>query len=157
MVLLANVSARLIFKIKNSMIKIYRLKQVRNNVSHVLIGAGGNKVRYEFTGGNVIAGICPEISLKGKYYQDLLEDSELFKSGMVVKVREIKTSKDIDPAPTPEPTPKKQVDSVDSITTPDELLVFVNTNYSKKFTDPAKALVFAAQKGIAFPNYPVGE
>lgn len=135
------------------MIKIYRLKQVRNNVSHVLVGAGGNKVRYEFTGGNVIAGTCPEISLKSKYYQDLLEDSELFKSGMVVKVREIKTSKDIDPVP----TPKKQVDSVDSVTTPDELLVYVNTNYSKKFTDPAKALVFAAQKGIAFPNYSVGE
>ena len=47
--------------------------------------------------------------------------------------------------------------SPDSVTTPDELLVFVNTNYSKKFTDPAKALVFAAQKGIAFPNYSVGE
>lgn len=90
------------------MIKIYRLKQVRNNVSHVLVGAGGNKVRYEFTGGNVIAGTCPEISLKGKYYQDLLEDSELFKSGTVVLVREIKTSDDIDPVPTPEPTPKKQ-------------------------------------------------
>lgn len=135
------------------MIKIYRLKQVRNNVSHVLVGAGGNKVRYEFTGGNVITDTCPEISLKGKYYQDLLEQSELFKSGTVVLVREIKTSDDINPVPTPE----KQVDSVDSVTTPDELLVYVNTNYSKKFTNPAKALVFAAQKGIAFPNYSVGE
>ena len=155
--MLANVSARLIFKIKNSMIKIYRLKQTLNNGHHVLVGAGGNKVHYEFTGGNVIAGTCPELSLKGKYFQDLLESSELFKSGTVVLVREIKTSDDIDPVPTPEPTPKKQVDSVDSVTTPDELLVYVNTKYSKKFTDPAKALLFAAQKGIAFPNYKVGE
>ena len=155
--MLANASARLIFKIKNSMIKIYRLKQALNNVSHVLVGAGGNKVRYEFTGGNVIAGTCPELSLKGKYYQDLLESSELFKSGTVVLIREIKTSDDKDPVPTPEPTPKKQVDSVDSVTTPDELLVYVNTNYSKNFTSPAKALAFAAKEGIVFPKLSLGE
>lgn len=139
------------------MIKIYRLKQALNNGHHVLVGAGGNKVHYEFTGGNVIAGTCPEISLKGKYFQDLLESSKLFKSGTVVLVREIKTSDDIDPVPTPEPTPKKQVDSVDSVTTPDELLVYVNTNYSKNFTSPAKALAFAAKEGIVFPKLSLGE
>ena len=127
------------------MIKIYRLKQALNNSSHVLVGAGGNKVRYEFTGGNVIAGTCPEISLKGKYYQDLLEASELFKDGTVVLVREIKTSDDMkETVPKPEP---KNVDTADSVTTPDELLVYVNTNYYKKFTDPSKALAFAAKEG----------
>ena len=104
------------------MIKIYRLKQALNNSSHVLVGAGGNKVRYEFTGGNVIAGTCPEISLKGKYYQDLLEASELFKDGTVVLVREIKTSDDMkETVPKPEP---KNVNTADSVTTPDELLVY---------------------------------
>ena len=99
------------------MIKIYRLKQIRNNVSHVLEGAGGNTVRYNFTGGNVIAGTCPEISLKGKYFQDLLEASELFKDGTVVLVREIKTSDDMkDIVPEPEP---KNVNTADSVTTPD--------------------------------------
>lgn len=139
------------------MIKIYRLKEALNNGHHVLVGAGGNKVHYEFTGGNIIAGTCPELSLKGKYFQDLLESSELFKSGTVVLLREIKTSDDIDPVPTPEPTPKKQVDSVDSVTTPDELLVYVNTNYSKNFTSPAKALAFAAKEGIVFPKLSLGE
>ena len=139
------------------MIKIYRLKQALNNGHHVLVSAGGNKVHYEFTGGNVIAGTCPELSLKGKYFQDLLESSKLFKSGTVVLVREIETSDDIDPVPTPEPTPKKQVDSVDSVTTPDELLVYVNTNYSKNFTSPAKALAFAAKEGIVFPKLSLGE
>lgn len=139
------------------MIKIYRLKQALNNSYHVLVGAGGNKVRYEFTGGNVIAGTCPEISLKGKYYQDLLEDSELFKSGTVVLLREIKTSDDKDPVPTTKPTPEKNLESVDSVTTPDELLVYVNTNYSKNFTSPAKALAFAAKEGIVFPQLSLGE
>lgn len=136
------------------MIKIYRLKQALNNSSHVLVGAGGNKVRYEFTGGNVIAGTCPEISLKGKYYQDLLEASELFKDGTVVLVREIKTSDDKEEiAPKPEP---KDVNTADSVTTPDELLVYVNTNYDKKFTDPSKALAFAAKEGEVFANLNLG-
>ena len=135
------------------MIKIYRLKEALNNGHHTLVGAGGNKVHYEFTGGNIITGTCPELSLKGKYYQDLLESSTLFKSRTVVLIREIQTSDDKDPAPTPE----KQVDSVDSVTTPDELLVYVNTNYSKNFTSPAKALAFAAKEGIVFPKLSLGE
>lgn len=136
------------------MIKIYRLKQVRNNVSHVLVGAGGNKVRYEFTGGNVIAGTCPEISLKGKYYQDLLESSKLFTSGTVVLIREIKTSDDMkENVPKPEP---KNMNTADAVTTPDELLVYINTNYDKKFTDPSKALAFAAKEGEVFANLNLG-
>lgn len=136
------------------MIKIYRLKQALNNVSHVLVGAGGNKVRYEFTGGNVITDTCPEISLKGKYYQDLLESSELFTSGTVVLVREIKTSDDMkENVPKPEP---KNVDTADAVTTPDELLVYINTNYDKKFTNPSNALAFAAKEGEVFANLNLG-
>lgn len=136
------------------MIKIYRLKQIRNSVSHVLEGAGGNTVRYNFTGGNVIAEKCPEISLKGKYYQDLLESSELFKNGTVALVREIKTSDDVEEiAQKPEP---KNVNTADAVTTPDELLVYINTNYDKKFTDPSMALAFAAKEGEVFANLSLG-
>jgi hypothetical protein len=136
------------------MIKIYRLKKIQNNASHVLEGAGGNTVRYNFTGGNVIAGTCPEISLKGKYFQDLLEASKLFKDGTVVLVREIKTSDDVEEV-VPEEKPKN-VDTADSVTTPDELLVYINTNYGKKFTDPSKALAFAAKEGEVFANLNLG-
>ncbi len=136
------------------MIKIYRLKKVQNNASHVLEGAGGNTVRYNFTGGNVVAGTCPEISLKGKYYQDLLEASKLFKDGTVVLVREIKTSDDVEEiVQKPEP---KSVNTADEVTTPDELLVYINTNYGKKFTDPSKALAFAAKEGEVFANLNLG-
>lgn len=136
------------------MIKIYRLKKVQNNASHVLEGAGGNTVRYNFTGGNVVAGTCPEISLKGKYYQDLLEASKLFKDGTVVLVREIKTSDDVEEiVQKPEP---KNMNTADAVTTPDELLVYINTNYDKKFTDPSKALAFAAKEGEVFANLNLG-
>lgn len=136
------------------MIKIYRLRQVRNNVSHVLVGPGGNTMRYNFTGGNVMTGTCPEISLKSQYAQELLEQSELFRSGMVIKVREIATSAD-KAHEKPDALPK--ADNVDSVTTPDELLAYVNTNYSKHFTDPAKALAFAAKEGLVFANLALGE
>ena len=136
------------------MIKIYRLKKIQNNASHVLEGAGGNTVRYNFTGGNVIAGTCPEISLKGKYFQDLLEASQLFKDGTVVLVREIKTSDDVEEV-VPEEKPKN-VDTADSVTTPDELLVYINTNYDKKFTDPSKPQAFAAKEGEVFANLNLG-
>lgn len=137
------------------MIKIYRLRQVRNSVSHVLVGAGGNTMRYNFTGGNVVSGTCPEISLKSKYAQDLLEASELYKSGLVVKVREIKTQEDETEAVAGAAATAKTGES--SVTTPDELLAYVNENYQKRFTDPSKALAFAAKEGIVFTNLSIGE
>lgn len=136
------------------MIKIYRLRQVRNNVSHVLVGTGGNTMRYNFTGGNVVTGTCPEISLKSQYAQELLEQSELFRSGMVVKVREIKTAADAAQA---KAAATHTPNSTDTVTTPDELLAYVNTNYSKHFTDPAKALAFAAKEGLVFANLAIGD
>ena len=85
----------------------------------------------------------------------MLEASELFKDGTVVLVREIKTSDDMkETVPKPEP---KNVNTADSVTTPDELLVYVNTNYDKKFTDPSKALAFAAKEGKeVFANLNLG-
>lgn len=138
------------------MIKIYKLRQLRNNVSHVLVGKNGNTMRYNFINGNVSVGTYPSISLRNKYAQDLLEESELFKRQEVVLERTIKTAED-DVVPTPkEEAPKKEGAWLDtlatSVTTPDELLAYINDTYSKRFSDPAKALAFAAKEGEVFPN-----
>lgn len=141
------------------MIKIYRLRQVRNNVYHILEGKSGNRMTYKFTGGNVATGTCPELSLKSQYAQELLEDSELFKSGTVVLVRTIRTLEDEEREQAQRlaaEAAKKQSDEA-QVTTPDELLAYINVNYPKKFTDPAKALAFAAKEGLVFPNLKVGE
>lgn len=137
------------------MIKIYRLRQVRNNVSHVLVGKGGNTMRYNFTGGNVALGTCPEIALKSAYAQELLEASELYRSGTVVKVREVRTPEDERKAKEAEQK-AKAVSEEEQVTTPDELLVYVNANSGKKFTDPAKALAWAAKEGVVFKNLEIG-
>lgn len=143
------------------MIKIYKLRQLRNNVSHVLVGKNGNTMRYNFTNGNVSTGIYPSISLRNKYAQDLLEESELFKRQDVVLDRMIKTADD-DVEPTPKTEKPKEESSIlgvtaSSVTTPDELLAYVNDTYSKRFSDPAKALAFAAKEGDTFPNLKLGE
>lgn len=143
----------------HTMIKIYRLRQVRNNVCHILEGKSGNRMRYNFTGGNVATGTCPELSLKSQYAQDLLEDSELFKSGTVVLVRTVRTHDDVvrEEAERRAAAAAKKQSGEALVTTPDELLAYINMNYSKKYTEPAKALVFAEKEGLVFPNLKVGE
>lgn len=133
------------------MIKIYKLRQLRNNVSHVLVGKNGNTMRYNFTNGNVAMGIFPSISLRNEYAQNLLEESELFKNEEVVLDRTVKSAND------DAPKSKKSGHEATSVTTPDELLVYVNDTYSKRFSDPAKALAFAAKEGDSFPNLVIGE
>lgn len=140
------------------MIKIYRLRQVKNNVYHILEGKSGNKLVYKFTGGNVATSTCPELSLKSQYAQELLEDSELFKSGTVVLIRTIRTLEDEEreEAERLAANAGKKLTAEALVTTPDELLAYINGNYSKRFTDPAKALVFAEKEQLVFPNLKVG-
>lgn len=135
------------------MIKIYKLRQLRNNVSHVLIGKNGNTMRYNFINGNVSVGIYPSITLRNKYAQDLLEESELFKRQDVVLERTVKTAEDdVKVEEQKSENPVADVHEALGVTTPDELLAYVNATYSKRFSDPAKALSFAAKEGDVFPN-----
>ena len=131
------------------MIKIYKLRQLRNNVSHVLIGKNGNTMRYNFTNGNISVGTYPSISLRNEYAQNLLEESELFKRQDVVLERVIKTKEEEEAG---ERITTRDMHEELGITTPDELLAYVNTAYNKRFSDPVKALSFAAKEGDVFPN-----
>lgn len=129
-----------------------------NSVSHILIGQGGNTVRFNFTNGNVITKKLPELTLRGKYYQELLESSDLFITGKVKKIREVE-----DPSEkkeTEKATPvaasaeqKKKVEEVQEVRSSDELIAYVNQRWDKKFILPYKALDFASKENVKFPNY----
>lgn len=123
-----------------------------NSVSHVLTGQGGNTVRFNFTNGNVITKKRAELTLKGKYYQDLLEESELFTSGKVKLIRTIE-----DPSEKKEekvaPAAAQDVEQVLEVRSTDELIAYVNQRWSKKYILPQKALAFATGENVAFPNY----
>lgn len=129
-------------------------------MSLVLVGKNGNTMRYNFANGNVAIGVYPSISLRNKYAQDLLEESELFKRQDVVLERMVKTAEDEVVLKKEEKEENKVVlnsRESTSVTTPDELLAYVNDTYSKRFSDPAKALSFAAKEGDVFPNLKLGE
>lgn len=60
------------------MIKTYKARVSNNNVSYLLEGKQGNKVRYNFTNGNVVINKYPSLTLRNRYCQDLLESNPLF-------------------------------------------------------------------------------
>ena len=132
-------------------IKTYRYNAAMNTVSHILTGKGGNSMRYNFERGNAAMGKAPELTLRGQYAQELLESHELFKNGTISLVKTIRTDD-----PVEEPIVASQVSKIEQVTSPDELLVYMNTNTQKKFTDPKKALAYAAKEGWVFPNLEIG-
>ena len=142
------------------MIKTYKLKALCNNASHTITGAGGNTMRYNFTHGNTYTGKRPEITLRSKYAQDLLESHELFKSGKVSLVRKtVEPSDLIDEEKAHEPTPKKKTDviEVDSVVSDSDIIAFANEKDGREgvreFRTVSSALSWATDHNYSFPNY----
>lgn len=123
-----------------------------NNVSHVLTGQGGNTVRFNFTNGNTITKKLPELTLRGKYYQDLLEGSELFIKGLVRKLRE-----------TPDPSDTKeeqtvvkedgQMEEVKNIRTTADVIAYINERFDSNCKTLASAMKYASKNNIIFPDF----
>lgn len=125
-----------------------------NNISHILTGQSGNTVRFNFTHGNTITKKLPELTLRGKYYQELLEASDLFKTGLVRCTRVIEEDSDKEEEVEEEmPSEEKQVTEVPSVKTDAELIAYINENYGKDFRTVSSALKYAAKESISFPNY----
>lgn len=140
------------------MIKTYVYTQPMNNVSHVLTGQGGNTVRFNFTNGNTITKKLPELTLRGKYYQDLLESSELFAKGLVRKLRETTEPSD---AKEEQATAEKkevakeegQVEEVKNVRTTDEVIAYVNERFGSNCKSLASAMKYASKANIIFPDF----
>ncbi len=136
------------------MIKTYRYNANRNSVSHILQGKGGLTVRYNFERGNVLTKQKPEIILKNKYAQDLLESSELFKQGMVSLIRSVAEPSDvIDDAPATQTQKSQAKEEVKGVRTTDEVIAYVNERFDKDCKTLATAMKHASKAGIVFPDY----
>lgn len=139
---------------QENMIKTYRYNVLCNSASHILNGVSGNSMRYEFTHGNIAGNKYPEITLRNKYAQDLLESHELFQKGKVSLIRKVLEESDIvDESVTKPATEVGNVENVESVRSADELITYVNQRWDKKFILPKKAIDFAAKENVAFPNY----
>ena len=141
------------------MINTYRYNANRNTVSHILQGKNGLTVRYNFERGNVVTNQKPELILRNKFAQDLLESSDLFKQGLVSLVSSIAEPSDVVEETPKEDTPTEQKNVIEeaSVRTNADLVNFVNQvdNRTEKnaFTTPARALKWASEHYYKFPNY----
>ena len=138
------------------MIKTYVYTQPMNNVSHVLTGQGGNTVRFNFTNGNTITKKLPELTLRGKYYQDLLEGSELFAKGLVRKLRETPDPSDVKEEQTEEKETAKedgQMEEVKTIRTTADVIAYINERFDSNCKTLASAMKYASKNNIIFPDF----
>lgn len=143
------------------MIKTYVYTRPMNNVSHVLTGSGGNTVRFNFVGGNVITHKLPEITLHGGYYQQLLESSELFTEGLVRLVRTIKEPSDFIGGQTSEagntaPVTPSAIE-VPEVVSEADIISFANEKDNREgsrcFKTLSSALSWCTEHNYHFPNY----
>lgn len=141
------------------MIKTYRYNELCNNVSLTLSGASGNSMRYNFTHGNTYMRKCPELTLRNKYAQDLLDSHELVKSGKVTCIRTTLEESDIVQEEQPANEPAKKVaqppmnEEVRDIRTADEVINYVNNRFDKECKTLATAMKHASKAGLIFPDF----
>lgn len=141
------------------MIKTYRYNELCNNVSLTLSGASGNSMRYNFTHGNTYMRKCPELTLRNKYAQDLLDSHELVRSGKVTCIRTTLEESDIvqEEQPANEPVKKATLppmnEEVRDIRTADEVINFVNNRFDKECKTLATAMKHASKAGFVFPDF----
>nr|DAT25935.1 MAG TPA: hypothetical protein [Caudoviricetes sp.] len=141
------------------MIKTYRYNELCNNVSLTLSGASGNTMRYNFTHGNTYMRKCPELTLRNKYAQDLLDSHELVKSGKVTCIRTTLEESDIVQEEQPANEPVKKTtqppmnEEVRDIRTADEVINYVNNRFDKECKTLATAMKHASKAGLIFPDF----
>lgn len=141
------------------MIKTYRYNELCNNVSLTLSGASGNSMRYNFTHGNTYMRKCPELTLRNKYAQDLLDSHELVRSGKVTCIRTTLEESDIVQEEQPANEPVKKVtqpqmnEEVRDIRTADEVINYVNNRFDKECKTLATAMKHASKAGLIFPDF----
>ena len=141
------------------MIKTYRYNELCNNVSLTLSGASGNSMRYNFTHGNTYMRKCPELTLRNKYAQDLLDNHELVRSEKVTCIRTTLEESDIVQEESPidehvkKTTQPPTNEEVRDIRTADEVINYVNNRFDKECKTLATAMKHASKAGLIFPDF----
>lgn len=140
------------------MIKTYRYNELCNNVSLTISGAGGNSMRYNFTHGNTYIRKYPELTLRNKYAQDLLDNHELVRSGKVTCIRTTLEESDIVQEEAlnehaKKPLKKVQKEEVTGIRTAEEVINYVNSRFDKDCRTLETAMKHADKAGLVFPDY----
>jgi hypothetical protein len=110
-------------------------------------------MRYDFTHGNIAGNKYPEITLRNKYAQDLLESHELFSKGKVSLIRTTLEESDIVDEPKKKTTKKSQKEEVAGIRTAEEVINYINNRFDKDCRTLETAMKHADKAGLIFPDY----
>lgn len=127
--------------------KIYKLNMRQNQASFVLTGKSGNQVRYNFTQGNAAVNYPATCTLTDLYCQQLLEQSELFKRGVV----RLEKTYDEEPAKVAEP----ELVAVDSVKSVADAVEYVANTWGEVVKTARQAKEAAEKHGVAFVNLKV--
>lgn len=162
------------------MIKTYKARVNNNNVSYLIEGKQGNKVRYNFTNGNVVINKYPSLTLRNRYCQELLESNPLFLNNTIILERseeeypgeqaaldkEKQESEQVhDVVSTAVETSAKEADKVKSVEDEPEkervmgvvstadVIEYVNKRFDKDYRTLATAMKQASKYNIIFPDF----
>ncbi len=127
--------------------KVYKLNQPKNSASFTLTTNHGRMtVGYEFKGGNQTTMVAATCTLTNEFYQQLLENSTLFKNG-IVKLERVFENKTDGKA-----TNKPAVKQVEEITSPEQAITYVFDTWGAVVKTAKEAVRVAKAKGVEFPN-----
>jgi hypothetical protein len=127
--------------------KVYKLNQPKNTATFQLTTNHGRMtVGYEFKGGNQTTKVPATCTLKSEFYQQILENSAIFKNG-IVKIDRVLEEKKADPK-----KEAKTTLAVEEITSPDQAIEYVFNHWGTVVKTGKQAATIAAKKGVTFPN-----
>lgn len=145
------------------MIKTYKARVNQNSISYLLSGKQGNQVRYPFANGNVIINKYPSLTLRNRYYQELLESSLLFANNTIILDHEeeeypgekakLEEEKNAALKSTKNATKKSQKEEVAGIRTAEEVINYINNRFDKDCRTLETAKKHADKAGLIFPDY----
>lgn len=162
------------------MIKTYKARVNNNNVSYLLEGKQGNKVRYNFTNGNVVINKYPSLTLRNRYCQELLESNPLFLNNTIIlehseeeypgeqaaldkekqeseQVHDVVSTaveisaKEADKAESEETEPEKE--RVLGVVSTADVIDYVNKRFGKEYRNLSSAMKQASKYNIIFPDF----
>lgn len=119
----------------------------QNQASFVLQGKSGNQVRYNFTQGNAATNYPATLTLNDEYCQQLLEDSELFKRG-VVRIEKVWA----DEAPVKN---EPKLTAVEGVKTVADAVEYVANTWGEVVKTARQAKEAAEKHGVEFVNLKV--
>lgn len=140
--------------------KVYRMNLRRTYARVIVEGNGGEKAVFEFTNGNPVASVPARCILKNAYYQDILENSEIFNTGKislesVTETADEKAQREAEAAAEAKRLASMvQVESVKNVT---EAIAYVAENFNEKATTARAAKAIAEKNGVLFPNLKLGK